>query len=1201
MNSISWGDAEDLLREKLRQLKQLQEVKTSDLVGDYLIHFILLVNKIMAKSEEAKRGEELKQERQKKKKIEESIHEIKQKLSQNKHGESFKREEMSPQQDGWRVLNGGDDLREKLPDEATPEGGNSAGQGDKKCNVAQLCEDLTEGFHLCISLLLRGMKGGGGKPIEEEGDGDVGEADRKEQSGASSGGVSSNGVRSSDVGSSGDLISGNPFRGDCPAARREGGAFHLSLLYLALCFYHMHLVSGDREKHHHLHVSLFLLLVSFPHLKDSEIEHYVCVDGKVCLRFDVSVARLLSRVCKMVGLNCKRAGDAHACLFFLTHSCFFLQYAHKGGAVNWEQRAIAGEAADGEHNGSHNPAGGRKKHKYLQNMINLVEHINQVFLECNFFTASTLLSMRSIGLHSSLLKSDIEEVRREECREECSSTLLIESKEPVVGTPKESPPDDELVYLNEELTQEDFHFYGDPVFSGAGEGEKRTDTQIEKKLNKIIETATSLFESISECSYLFLDLHLLSIYEHLVLFCLYMSKDVSKLLHQFKGEKKKKKISQRYEYMAYRNLLEIYIIFLKHNYLRYKKSGGGEEEEDSTYVRACQIYGRMEEVKRTIRSLLQGCGGRSDTHVGSPPVERKKGNIGNRQNGGNPPKSCIKGEYFHTREHFRRNKICIRAGVSGQGEDALGAASYLESTIQVRPSDVKTISNEEPTHYSSRGKTPSKLLGDVFSLVGDSNIAYEFIREHIVGSNTFNFEADEEADEAADEAAEGELGRSQHALPGANGPMSFSAFLRGSIKRVGGSVGEVFSQVWAHAKEVKEVKEATAAVEVNEAMAADATTVTAATATAATTAATPWANVHLADHAADLLQTFQFKRVSLSHMQFDVCNFGHAEYAKLATDKMKKLYRRFSKGRANQQSEQWHLPSLGTPHGGAHPTCTGHCKHAHYLCRNFDEIQFLFKKIKKYKKKTLAYFSLHEETTLHLDILLNSSESYFYFNFFTNSHEQYMQNCRHMLNCISAPLAQITHPQYLSFQREMALKCALILKDIFICLKCNTRMDNMHTNDLNRNRSLSFDDHIGGPLTAQEKGIIRQAVQYYLFFLGTYQIGGESTNAASIDAASTNAASTNAASTNAALTNAASPFQSEEEKKSYFDIFFYVCKTLSTVNDRSFVEQALHLYQRLLSYAAKNKMYADERYNEYMRDVCRKSICVLRGRMLDLG
>ncbi|CAA9989343.1 conserved Plasmodium protein, unknown function [Plasmodium knowlesi strain H] len=1122
MNWISWGDVEeDLLREKLHQLKRLQEIKTKDLVMNYLIHFILLVKKIIAKSEEEKRGAELNEEKKKKKIIQENIHKIKQKLTESKHGANFKREEILYEPDGWSTLDGGDDLRERLPDKLSAEEEKDTGQVDKGCNIAQICKNLTEGFHMCISLLLKGMKECRGKPIPEEGDGggSDGKVDKTEQSG----------VKSSD-----SLINSG-----LPSSRREQWGFHLSLLYLALCFYHMHLISDKREKYH-LHVSLFLLLLSFPLFKDKEIEHYVCLEGNVYLRFDVSVPTLLSHVCKIVGLNCKQEGDTLSCLFFLTHSFLFLQCAHKGGSA---------PEGKGAKTGTDHREGEKKKYNSFQDMINIIQAINQVLIEFNFFTESTFLVMGSIDLHSFLLRNEIEKVRKQ-----WKSMPPIKREEPVTGTPKDNPPNGELVYLNEELTQDDCHFYMIPSYVDTKEeGEKRVDAQIEKKMDKIMETTTSLFDSINECMYLFIDLHFLSIYEHLVLFSLYMAKDVSKLFHQFKGEKKKKKLSQRYKYMAYRNLLEIYIIYLKHNYLRYSNRGGGD---DDTYVRACQVYRRLDEARRTIRSLLQGYDGRSNTHMDNNPIGRKKGNVGKKEN---TTTSCTQERGFLTREYFHRKKICIRARVIDQGEDDIEANSYLESIIRVSTPDVKTMSNEEPTHYSRRKEIPSKLFGDIFSLVEDSNIVYQFICEQIANSNTFNFDVDEEV--------EGKLKQNDYVFPRSNEQMTFSTFLRGNIKKMDGLVGEIFSYVWHEATR----------------MGAFPCTVASEPTTATTTRAVkgdafPWVKIHLdEEHAEDFLQIFHFKKINLPHMQFDVCNFSHTEYAKLATDKMKKIYRNFSKGRAEEQSEKWHLPSVGITHGGKQSTCIGYCEHAHYLCHNFDEVQFLFKKVKKYKKKTLAYFSLDNETTLHLDILLNSSESYFYFNFFTKSYEEYMYNCRQMLNCISAPLPQITNQQYLSFRREMALKSALILKDIFICSKYNTFIDNMYVNDHNKNKNLHFDDHIQGPLTGQEKGLILQIVKYYLLFLSTYQIG-----------------------TGEEFTNPAS-FQTEEEKKSYFDIYFYVCKTLSTVDDKNFIVQAIQHYQRLLNYAAKNKMYADDGYNEYMRDVCRKSICVLRGKMLDLA
>ncbi|SBT41574.1 conserved Plasmodium protein, unknown function [Plasmodium ovale wallikeri] len=1043
---LLYEEEEEQLQQKLQQLRGLKKIKTSDLISNYLMFFVLFVHKIIKKNEEGKILTELEKEDEKKKFIKENIDKIKEKLKERKNGTNVKEDvrNFTSDKQGQSVSYVRMEDKESHSPQKGPKMGRHIGDGvssgggseGEACNFAKICEGLTCAFRICILLLVCNLRSKG-DPEErvflEKRQNDalpflsrIGEAQNEDQT------YEQNRTSQSQEGR-GEFFNRSSTDGSTLS-------FRLHLLYISLCYYHMYLLNGDDV--YYLHVSLLLFLNIFPHFRNKEIRHYLSTSKEV----------------------------------FVT--LLFYAYAERG-----EKRCTDVE------------------------VINIFQSINEVFLECDFFTVSTLFVLKGIDMHLALLERNIKDIKMGRKVEE--------------HTEKQGSEESSSKITCEQKSGKNVHYYTfDEESNDNTILEKKDDISLDEKLKKIMDVSISLYNNITECSYLFLDMHLLSVYEHLIHVSLYMIKDVYNLFDTLKREKEKKTLLE-YIHMAYRNLLEVYIIYLKYNYLNYSQT---ECASEKVYRNVEHICKSGEKVKKEFFSLL---GHECD----NGREEIKKGDISENK----PTRE-------YTKSHFYDNKIFLYDKINSIDKEV----THLDGFIFVVNDDLNREAWTSKCDHDFFHKRKEYNFDIVSSIISDNNILYRFIYEHILKENNLNFEIEER---------EQNIFQVSHL----HDEMSFSKFFKENLKEIDQKVEEIFTLI-------KMGKCSTAVIGPGP-MNSSLTGV--------------GDNVHIdVSHYNEFFQIFQFKKVKLAHIKFDVCNFYHTKYSNMAINKMKKMYRSFSKCRGHREYEKFVVSSSSSTScsqkGGENEKkkWIHYDDNIHYFCYNFGEIQFLFKNIKKYKKKSLEYFSLFNQTTLHLDILINSSEAYFYFNFFTKSFDEYIKNYREMLNSFSYPLQFIEHKQYLSYKRELTLKCALLLKDIYICKKWNTLNENIYFNSYNKKKNLNFDDNLCGILSTEEKKIILQVVKYYFAFLNTYPIEKEATTVII--------------------------FENEEEKKSYFDIYFYVCKTLSTVEDKNFMTQAINHYKYLLSYSLKNKMYQDDKYNEHMQNFCKKSIYMLSLKLNEL-
>ncbi|VTZ70419.1 conserved Plasmodium protein, unknown function [Plasmodium chabaudi chabaudi] len=1028
---------EEHLYEKIDELKNVREIKTSDLVTDYLIFFSLYVNKIVEKNDEDKTLTHIEKEKKTKELIAKNIENIKNKLKEQQ------REDTNYQ----KTLYTQNETNNDIP--------NTLNKRDK-CNFSQVCNDLTHILYFCISLLIQNLRActQNEETIIDDTYNSIIQKDNNEKDNVS------NGI----------IIN----------------FFELNLLYISFCFYNIYLLNNDI---YYLYVSLVLFLKIFHHFKNKKVTHQIYINNKsIYIKYDICVEDFLFKICDQIGVLQRKEKNIYTSLFFLTYSYIFYKHLRN----NFEQNEEWNNTIDME-------------------IINVIQNINDIFLQLNFFTTSTFCVLKSIDMHLYCLKNEIKKISNE------------------INNNKKDEP-----YYCDSVNNKNTNFY---IFNGNIMLNKKRNESIslDEKLKKIIDMCIPIFNNIIECSYIFLDLHLLSIYEHLINVSFCMVKDVYKLFHMLKREKEKNVIVE-YKYMTYRNFLEMYIIYLKYNYLNYSQETCTSID---IYKHVNYVHKQREHIQNYICSLLK-------THTTSITRE---GNHLEHQDSIHEKKTNTQNAVQNddiknvaTKAQFDSNQILIYDSIKKVEKNII----CLENVIHINTEEVtKGIQSCGPSekHFPKRKEYEFDLISFIIS---DENIAYKFICEQILKKNNLNYEKDENIyhDFKFSDLYE---------------KMSFSKMFCENIKEIDEITEEIF-----HLIKNEKIK----FNDKNKSSAIPSTFV----------------NIDT-NYVEEFLSIFQFSEIKLSHLKLDVCNFSNSKYNNMAINKMKKNYKKFTQHRNDQEcdnllslslSQNKNIDGSKREQEQERAHWIDYSDDIHYFCYNHKEIEFLFKKIKKYIKKCFEYYSLFNQTTLHLDILINSSEAYFYYNFFTKSFDECIKNYMDILYSFSYPLKFIEHKQYLSYKRDLALKCALLLKDVYICKKWNIIIDNIYYNSNNNDdKNLNFDDNISGILTKDQKQTILQIIQYYFFFLKTYKIEKETTNEII--------------------------FENDDEKKSYFDIYFYVCKTLSTVEDKNFITQAINNYQYLLNYSLKNKMYHDEQYNEYMKNFCKKSIYMLSIKLNEIS
>ncbi|CRG94994.1 conserved Plasmodium protein, unknown function [Plasmodium gallinaceum] len=1077
---------EKYLYNKIYELKNLKTIKTNELINNYVIYFVLFVKKIIEKNEKNKILTEISKEKKRKELIKENIVKIKDKLKVGKNGLTLKEIQYNKNSEENKLF-------EKEKNKIEYEENSEDNRSDDKCNFVKICNDLNSAFHICILLLVNNIKNNEEELFHKK------SYDKnsycRERSYEDLDKIDNTQIMEQQEKKKEDE--------NLNRINKNNLFFQLNLLYISLCFYNMYLLN---DNNYYLNFSLFLFLNNFHYFKNKEIIHYICIEN-VYVKYEISVPKFLFDICNTIGIIYKKQKDIYTSIFFFTYSFFFLKYIKKD---------------DKDMN---------KDKKEIQK-INVLQNLNEIFLEFNFFSISTYFILKTIDLHLIFLKNSIENIEREkkeiELEKEKNIKINDDTNKREIKNKSEiiegySINENNILHCSNNYNKDNINYHLDNEYNSNIIREK--DIYFDEKLKNIMDTYISLYNNINECSYIFLDMHLLSIYEHLNFVIFYMTKDVYNLFHILKREKEKK-ILFEYKYMTYRNLLEIYIIYLKYNYLNYSQN----DYNLDIYKNVHHIYENNEKIENLFHSLLR----KNNFYLDDQ--KKKKKNVNSVNN--NEIISCenldsiftinnnfnkmitdysenkeiannkiINTDKKYIKECFDDKKIFICDNNNNIEKNVI----YLDNEISI---DTANVCYEE-TKKKLFLQTKRNNFHD-FSIY-DNNIIYSFIFQHILKENKLNFDNKEE--------------ENIFFVNNAYEKMSFLKFFQDTLKDMDELVEQIFILMIKQNTSIK--------IEID------------------------------VDCFEEFIKIFQFNNINLANMNIKFCNFSNSIYNNLAIHKIKKIYKSFSKYRNNKEYISFLLSK-----NKKEENLTKFLKYIHYFCYNYDEILFLFKNIKKYKKRSFEYFSLFDQTTFHLDILLNSSESYFYFNFFIKSFNLYIKNYLEIINSLTYPINYIENKQYLFYKRELILKCALLLKDVYICKKLNTFNENIYFNTINQKKNLNFDDNLSGILSLEQKKTIMQIMKYYFSFLNTYEKDDK---------------------TNEII------FENEEEKKSYFDIYFYVCKTLSSVDDKIFISNSIQQYKYLLNYSLKYKMYEDEKYNEYMQNLCKKSIYLLNLKLNEMN
>ncbi|SOV81214.1 conserved Plasmodium membrane protein, unknown function [Plasmodium sp. gorilla clade G3] len=1228
---------------KYNKLKDLKNVKTKDLVTRYLLFFVFFVDKIIEKNEDENKERQKQNEEKRKELIKQNVLNIKNKLKEKQeNGCNLQKETIFNELCCDNILVDEQNKNNHINYLTKHLKNNNLShtnynnykkcktnyndkEKNKSCNISNICNDLTCAFYLCIILFLENLKDDkknldykkcvddniSSEKVSDEKDNNI-ETIHSVKVNENNNNIIKNLIVDNTNDLSFNLI------------------FYIHLLYISLCFYYIYLLNDDIF---YLQFSLLLFLMLFTHFKNKEIIHFIHFKKekkekkeKCYVTYEISISKFLYLICKNLGVYYKeKENDIYMSIFFLTYSFVFLKYTKK---KNNEKKTIA-------------------NNKILMDEIIIVQHMYEIFLDINFFSTSTFFILRTIQLHLQLLKNYIDDIKVEEqggeektkkkkkkkkndekesikrddthAYKESEGVHILSNEKDQKYTKLETNNNDNMNNTNDNIynTNDNIYNTNDNIYNTNDNMNNTNDNiyntndniyntndniyntndniyntndniyntndniynsdisfccettnnklSINEKVNRIIDMFCSLYNNINECGYIFLDVHLLSIYEYLVWVCFYIVKDVFRLCCCLKKEKEKRKILE-YKYMTYRNLLEVYIIYLKYNYLNYSQINYSvniyKNIDDNIYTK----HDKMKNIFDTLKIKDNSSNEKGINHMQT--CEEKKEKKENNYN------FLINGLHKKAQEQI---------------EDQIFIYDYKYNTqtdITIILNNVINMNEIIYTPYDTckslfEKKKKNICLFENKINIYDKNIIYDFIYGNILKDKNYpRFYNEEEKEEEEEEEDEDEKEKNTTFMVNSfYENMCFFKFFEIKFKED--------SQIVKNIIHIINKKKDNIIINID------------------TTYFEEFVNI------------FQFDNIPFIHFNFYVCNFySSSQYHEEALKKIKKIYKMFCKHRDNkeyvyflqgekiieenmekeeknnqQKMDKIKQLKINEEIDKLYPTEEKKKKNIldykhriHYLCYNYNEILYLFEKMKKYKKKSLEYFSLFKQTTLHLDILINSMESYFYFNFFTKSFDIYLQNYMEIINSLSHPLKYLQNDQYLPYKREITLKCALLLKDIFICKKFNTFNENIHLNEKIKNIKTNtniktngdFDDNISGTLTSEQKHIILQIVQFYFSFLSTYYKKEND------------------------MINEKLFFENNEEKQYYFDIYFYVCKTLSTVEDRFFISQAIQHYQYILNYSLKNQMYEDESYNEYMKTFTNKSIYSLTFKMKEM-
>ncbi|SOV17543.1 conserved Plasmodium membrane protein, unknown function [Plasmodium gaboni] len=1156
---------------KYNKLKDLKSVKTKDLVTRYLLFFVFFVDKIIEKNEEENKERQKQNEEKRKELIKQNVLNIKNKLKEKQENESNLQKETIFKEiccdhilvDEKNKNNHLDSLTKHSKDNNFSHSNyknykkyitdNNDKEKNKSCNFSNICNDLTCSFYICIILFVHNLKDVQKKVNYKK------SVEENICSKKSSDGKDNNIQTIHFVNENNNNIIKNVIVDNINDLSLNL-IFYIHFLYISLCFYYIYLLNDDI---YYLQVSLLLFLMLFPHFKNKEIIHFIHFNKqnkeKCYITYDISISKFLYNICKNLSVYYKeKENDIYMSIFFLTYSFVFLKYTKKEITNN----------------------------KILMDEINIVQHMYEIFLDIKFFSTSTFFILKTIELHLQLLKIYINDIKVEEQEEE-EKTKKKKKKKKKNDEKESIKREDTLEYKESQnvdiLSNEKDEKYINPS-NNNNDNINNSDISfcyettmnnlsINDKINRIIDMFCSLYNNINECAYIFLDVHLLSIYEYLIWVCFYIVKDVYKLCSCLKKKEKEKRKILEYKYMTYRNLLEVYIIYLKYNYLNYSQVNYNlniyKNIDDHIFIKHDKIKNVFDTLKiKDNSSNEKGINHMKTYEEKEEKKEKSENNYNFLLNGlHKKEEEYIEDQIFIYDYNYNTQKdiTIILNNVINMNEIIYTSYDTCKSLFEKIKNN--NINNNNICAFENKIN------------IYDKNIIYDFIYKNILKDKNYpHFYSEEEENNT-------------FMVNSFYENLSFFKFFEIKCKES--------SQIVNNIIDIINKKKEIIIIDID------------------------------TSYFEEFVNIFQFDNIPFIHFNFYVCNFYSSPYHLEALKKIKKIYKMFCKHRDNeeyvyflqdekiikeniekdQQNNEHKIKELKINDEVDKLYVTEERKknildykhRIHYLCYNYNEILYLFENMKKYKKKSLEYFSLFKQTTLHLDILINSMESYFYFNFFTKSFDIYLQNYMEIINSLSHPLKYLQNDQYLSYKREITLKCALLLKDVFICKKFNSFNDNIYLNDkiknikfytniktninintnintnANANANTDFDDNISGTLNVEQKNIILQIVQFYFSFLSTYYKYEND------------------------MINKNLLFENNEEKQYYFDIYFYVCKTLSTVEDRFFISQAIQHYQYILNYSLKNNMYEDESYNEYMKIFAKKSIYSLTLKMNEMA
>lgn len=603
----------------------------------------------------------------------------------------------------------------------------------------------------------------------------------------------------------------------------------------------------------------------------------------------------------------------------------------------------------------------------------------------------------------------------------------------------------------------------------------------------VLSMYLSMEDYMETCEKYFVGTHMLSVYEQMLLIGSYISKDIHRYCREFNMKQEKKFMKERV-YRWSRNLLEVYLMYMKYNYYNHMP-------EHSDNIETCyrelweEFY--IYEASRSLNGVSEIL---IDMEINA---QKKKKNSYIEE---------MSEEFENVEDEEKRKREIYIEHLK------IMEQTYLEETISV---PMKDILNEQMEEFQKRDIVPDFDGIKLF----DKNLAYESFIEFLRLNKMQLYQTVENDPEK------------KHIYKYTDDEecvLSFKLCFKRYLTKVDKVTEEIIKIIECDKRRNPQVP----------------------------------LNIEIAR---EFMNMFAYDSMSVGNFLIQVYNYSNS-YKKKVDKKLNKKYTEFYATNDNKEFRPILLENCEKE-----IRFSLQLSYVHYICYNPTQMELLFRSAQKYFRKTTEYFSLYKQTTLYLDIVLNSRARYMYMNFFTNNFDFYKSNLMDCMKMLLLPVDHLKHEQYEQYKKTLIDEATEIAQELFVCTKLGVCLKSLYYKDYHVNKEKYLLDNILIKNTSNSFYTLNEELQRKLFtiinlhskYLKCFKRKENSEELI---------------------------FPNEDEAMKYFYTYLHLCQLLQHLDSKEYVQMAFNHYKLVHSYLTNYNSNLKEAHKESIILICNRHI-----------